>query len=178
VEDGRTYYDLRAHLARGGAGNDIITACNNGIRANGDDTITGSDHAVHGADLLYGGLAGNDTLLGRASHDKLGGGHGLDRTTGGAGRDQFDVRLNDTGVGAGRRDIITDFQRSADDVLLGTIDANTGRGSGLHLHRRQGFHRRWPAQLPLRGRQHDHRRQHRRRQGARARAAADRAPST
>lgn len=122
-------YDPVDHTAVGGAGNDTITAYVMGARINGDDgndTLTGSDDATLGADYLYG-LAGNDVIVGRAGNDKIGGGTGLDRMTGGTGNDQFDVRLNDTGVGLGKRDIITDFQHGADDILLARIDANVGK---------------------------------------------------
>jgi Ca2+-binding RTX toxin-like protein len=110
----------------GGAGNDRIVATAAAINAKGEDgndVLIGSNSVIDGAnDYLYG-LAGNDRLNGRAGDDKLGGGYGIDTMTGGVGRDIFDVNAGDTGVGLGRRDIVTDFARGQDRIDLVSIDA-------------------------------------------------------
>jgi Ca2+-binding RTX toxin-like protein len=127
-EPGGGFYRLTIHNVEGGAGNDTITAIGNGIDAKGgagNDVLTGSNDATYGADLLYG-LAGNDRLVGRAGNDKLGGGHGVDVMSGGAGRDIFDVNAGDSGIGMGKRDLITDFARGSDRIDLISIDAVAG----------------------------------------------------
>ena len=127
----------RRIVARGGAGDDTISAHANspagtvyhGIDANGGggrDVLTGSDDAEFGADLLYGG-SGNDRLSGRRGDDKLGGDGGVDTLTGGAGRDTFDFNPGGSGVGAGRRDVVTDLLAGQDVLDLLSIDANAGR---------------------------------------------------
>jgi Ca2+-binding RTX toxin-like protein len=125
--------------ALGGSGDDRIGVrptspdgtVHQGIDANGGDgrdVLTGSDHpdAELGGDLLYGG-AGNDRISGRRGDDKLGGDGGVDTLSGGAGRDIFDFNPGGSGVGAGRRDIITDFVRGQDVLDLLSVDANAGR---------------------------------------------------
>jgi Ca2+-binding RTX toxin-like protein len=79
------------------------------------------------ADVLTGD-AGANALIGGGGSDVLTGGLGRDTLTGGADRDVFDFNaLNETPVGAGARDVITDFQSGLDDIDLTGIDANTGR---------------------------------------------------
>jgi Ca2+-binding RTX toxin-like protein len=56
---------------------------------------------------------------------------GDDLLTGGAGNDLFDYNaISDSGVGAGNRDVITDFEGAgatvADRIDLSTIDADPG----------------------------------------------------
>ena len=93
----------------------------------GRDVLTGSDDPVDEfGDLLYGG-SGNDTISGRRGDDKLGGDGGVDTLTGGAGRDAFDFNPGGSGVGAGRRDVITDFLAGQDVLDLLSVDANAGR---------------------------------------------------
>ncbi|HEU0218519.1 MAG TPA: calcium-binding protein [Stellaceae bacterium] len=78
------------------------------------DTLTGND----AANALSGG-AGNDLLIGGLGHDTL---------TGGAGNDVFDINaVADSGIGAGVRDVITDFQPGLDDIDLSDIDIDPGR---------------------------------------------------
>ena len=61
------------------------------------------------------GGAGNDALTGGNSNDTLTGGAGADMLTGGLGDDLFDYNaVSDSGVGAGNRDVIADFQAHAD----------------------------------------------------------------
>lgn len=80
----------------GGAGNDTL-----------DETV--QDDAAN--DRLYG-EAGNDILRGGGGNDRLVGGSGADTLTGGTGRDKFFF------VTAPDGDVITDFNRTEDDVIL------------------------------------------------------------
>ena len=86
----------------------------------GNDLLTGSASA----DTLNGG-AGNDTILGLAGNDTLTGGIGVDNLTGGTDADNFNYNsVNESGIGAGNRDIITDFLSGTDRIDLSGIDAN------------------------------------------------------
>jgi VCBS repeat-containing protein len=86
--------------------------------------ISGSGNAL--ANSLIGNAAAN-TLFGDAGNDVLTAGAGADMLTGGVGADRFILAtLADTGVGAGLRDIITDFVSGADKLQFTGIDANTG----------------------------------------------------
>ncbi len=89
----------------GGAGNDDLYG------GNGDDDLVGA--------------SGDDDLVGGAGADYLIGGAGFDFLSGGAGADVFDFDLaSDSAVGS-RRDVISDFRSSENDVVdLRSIDAN------------------------------------------------------
>ena len=99
---------------------------------NFNDTLTGDG----GANSLSGsggidsinGDGGNDKLSGGIGGDVLFGGFGVDKLTGGAGADSFGVReLADSGVGLGKRDVITDFGHAQGDKIdLLSIDAKVG----------------------------------------------------
>jgi Ca2+-binding RTX toxin-like protein len=122
----------------GGSGNDLIDArpitrdpdfgsrsVQNLLGGDGDDIIYGAKDVVAGKSWLYG-QDGNDRLYGNAGADKLGPGHGIDSMTGGGGRDIFDINTGDSGIGRGRRDVITDF--GGDDTIdLVSMDAHLGR---------------------------------------------------
>ncbi|ODT85662.1 hypothetical protein [Phenylobacterium sp. SCN 70-31] len=77
------------------------------------DVVTGGS----AGDRLYGGVGddllngagGDDILDGGAGQDVLTGGAGADTLTGGAGADRFDFMPTDSGVAAGRIDVITDW---------------------------------------------------------------------
>lgn len=87
----------------------------------GNDTISG----IGGNDVLFGGN-GNDTLRGGSGDDFLEGAEGIDRMTGGIGRDRFQFdSITDSGVGAGKRDVITDFERNLDSIDLRPTDAKS-----------------------------------------------------
>lgn len=106
-----------------GGGNDVVLAGagNDVVRGSiGRDNFSGEG----GNDFLIGG-GGNDKLNGGNGNDTLDGGSGVDTLTGGAGADRFDYNaLAESGLGAGNRDIIQDFQHGVDKLDLSTIDAN------------------------------------------------------
>jgi len=111
----------------GDAGNDVVLAGagSDVVRGGvGNDDLSGEA----GNDFLIG-QAGNDKLNGGSGNDTLDGGTGVDTLTGGAGADRFDYNaLAESGLGAGNRDIIQDFQRGSDKIDLSTIDANANLG--------------------------------------------------
>jgi Ca2+-binding RTX toxin-like protein len=94
---------------RGGAGNDTLLGGEASDRLEGDD----------GDDLLDGSL-GNDTLRGGAGADTL---------TGGRGRDVFVFEAGDSGVGAGKRALVTDFDLTTDRFDLTGLKGITWNGS-------------------------------------------------
>jgi serralysin len=97
-----------------GAGSDTLFSIENLAGSAFADTLTGN--------------AGANALSGGGGSDRLTGGLGRDILTGGAGKDMFDFNaLNETPVGAGVRDIITDFQLRLDHIDLAGIDANATR---------------------------------------------------
>ena len=76
-------------------------------------------------DLLTGG-AGANTLHGTVKADVLFGSTGRDTMTGGAGADTFVfTALNQSGITAASRDLITDFVNGTDRIDLSGIDANS-----------------------------------------------------
>ncbi|KNG92920.1 calcium-binding protein [Pseudaestuariivita atlantica] len=83
------------------------------------------------SDRLYG-RAGDDTLFGETGADAFYGGLGADVMTGGddAGRRDRFIYFNaaETGVGAGNRDVITDFVPGEDRIELSRIDADLTQG--------------------------------------------------
>ncbi|KNG92918.1 calcium-binding protein [Pseudaestuariivita atlantica] len=93
----------------------------------------GADNRLEGggvSDRLYG-RAGNDTLDGGAGADAIYGNLGADIMTGGPGavRDRFIYfQANESGVGPGNRDIITDFTPGEDRIELSRIDADISQG--------------------------------------------------
>jgi Ca2+-binding RTX toxin-like protein len=77
-----------------------------------------------GDDALFGG-AFSDILNGGAGNDLLNGGTGSDTLTGGIGNDIFDYNATmDSPVGAGMRDVITDFGNGNDRIDLSSMDAD------------------------------------------------------
>ncbi|WP_050532390.1 M10 family metallopeptidase [Pseudaestuariivita atlantica] len=83
------------------------------------------------SDRLYG-RAGDDMLFGEAGADAFYGGLGADIMTAGddAGRRDRFIYFNaaESGVGAGNRDVITDFVSGEDRIELSRIDADTTQG--------------------------------------------------
>ena len=131
-----------SHHITSGAGNDTITANggNQTIEAgDGNNTVTatgGSHHITSGAgndtitatgsDTVVFSGGGNDTITTGAGNDMITGGAGADIMTGGTGADTFIfTALGDLGIGAGYRDIITDFLSGTDRIDFTGIDANT-----------------------------------------------------
>lgn len=108
-----------------GANTDQISGIENFVGGSGNDSITGNLNA----NALVGG-GGNDTLTGGSGRDVL---------TGGTGVDIFDFNSTiffgsnvafDTGVGAGNRDVITDFVHLTDKIDLASIDARNSLFGG------------------------------------------------
>ncbi|WP_050531871.1 calcium-binding protein [Pseudaestuariivita atlantica] len=83
------------------------------------------------SDRLYG-RAGDDLLFGEAGADAFYGGLGADTMTGGddAGRRDRYIYFNavESGVGAGNRDVITDYVAGEDRIELSRIDADLTQG--------------------------------------------------
>jgi VCBS repeat-containing protein/parallel beta-helix repeat protein len=105
--------DINLLLAKDGASSDGNS---------NDDAIygTSSSDAIFGfsGDDTLEGFAGNDTLSGGEGNDFLIGGDGLDIMTGGEGADIFQFSdEGDSGLGAGNRDTITDFDASNGDKI-------------------------------------------------------------
>ncbi len=115
-----------------------------------DDTATGFEE-FHGSDFidqlrgdsgdnaLFGGAstdrlygrAGDDILNGEAGFDAIFGNLGADVMTGGddTQRDRFIYfKLVESGVGAGNRDVITDFTSGEDRIEISRFDADTTQG--------------------------------------------------
>ena len=94
----------------------------------------GGDNILEGggvSDRLYG-RAGDDTLIGGSGADALYGNLGADVMTGGddAGRrDRYIYfQLQESGVGAGNRDVITDFVSGEDRIEISRFDADITQG--------------------------------------------------
>jgi Ca2+-binding RTX toxin-like protein len=105
-----------------GAGN--INGTGNGAA----NVITGNV----GNNILSGG-GGADTINGGIGNDMIVGGTGNDVMAGDAGNDTFVFNaLNESGVGLGNNDLITDFEGAGvvggDVIDLSAIDANAGVG--------------------------------------------------
>jgi Ca2+-binding RTX toxin-like protein len=76
----------------------------------------GNDKLFGDAGSLSGGIGGDDQLYGGSGDDYLRGEKGVDVLTGGYGSDVFAFFKSDSGVGAGYRDFVTDFQQGSDHV--------------------------------------------------------------
>src|SRR5262249_24504228 len=75
------------------------------------------------------GAAGGDSISGGGGDDVIIGGTGTDTMTGGTGNDTFVYSaFNESGIGAGNSDVITDFEGDGsavgDIVDLSALDAN------------------------------------------------------
>src|SRR5262245_39414495 len=130
-------------LMDGGEGVDTASSADATARVWGDlNSVSGWFPDTGDADRLIGvenplgtafadmitGNAGATALSGGAGNDSLTGDLGRDTLTGGAGNDLFDFNATaESGVGAGIRDVITDFQHGVDQIDLGGIDASAAR---------------------------------------------------
>jgi Ca2+-binding RTX toxin-like protein len=126
----------------GGEGNDSLTAGEGSNRldgGDGNDTLTagtGADTLLggEGADSLIAGEGNNsidgghgaDSLTTGSGNDFLRGGAGADTLTSGSGRDVLVIGRGDTGIG--ERDLITDFDPSADRFDLRDLGTLTWNG--------------------------------------------------
>jgi Ca2+-binding RTX toxin-like protein len=113
-------------------GADTIWRSGNSATVQAVTAVTNQDWSMidglETGDLLSGG-AGNNTLHGTLRNDVLLGGTGRDTLTGSAGADTFVyTALNQSGVGAANRDLITDFVNGSDRIDLSGIDANSIAG--------------------------------------------------
>ncbi len=115
---------LGADLILGFGGDDIIYG--DGFAPGISGSGSGPDQYLGGSDLIWGG-GGNDWISG---------GHGADFLWGGAGADRFVIgshipldpnyitpysHVLDTGVGAGARDVVFDFQQGEDLIDLSLL---------------------------------------------------------
>ncbi|MEM7507869.1 MAG: hypothetical protein AAF415_14095 [Pseudomonadota bacterium] len=137
--DAASYAEADARVIADLAGMEVQEGDALGDQFNGVETLVGSafNDFLYGDDqgnLLIGGAAsdnlfgrgGDDTLMGEEGVDLLRGNGGIDVLTGGGGNDRFFfLDLDDSGVGAGARDIITDFE-SGELISLSAIDADIG----------------------------------------------------
>jgi hypothetical protein len=121
--------DLLQQTATGDfIGSDRVVSFENVVGSEETDNMFGTN----GANIFDGrgesdallGRGGNDTMIGGDGDDFLTGGAGKDRMSGGTGFDRFLFDgLTDSGIGASKRDVITDFEIGADIIRL-NFDAN------------------------------------------------------
>ncbi|MFN3210921.1 MAG: hypothetical protein ACE369_18365 [Roseovarius sp.] len=142
---GRVLVDLQSDVSgagfarfftEGAGSGDTFTSIENVTGCNFADNLRGNglDNELNGgklSDRLYG-RGGDDTLDGGTGADALYGNAGADTMTGGPdeGRTDRFIYFNavETGVGAGNRDIITDFVSGEDRIELRRIDADISQG--------------------------------------------------
>ncbi|WP_088636248.1 BMP family ABC transporter substrate-binding protein [Phaeobacter sp. 22II1-1F12B] len=99
----------------GQAGNDVV------FGDGGRDILSGNG----GSDELNGG-GGRDTLIGGGGSDVLNGGRGHDVMTGGRGADTFVFET----YGGKNKDVITDFKKGVDKILLEDDSFSLGKSDG------------------------------------------------
>lgn len=137
---GRVIADLQNQSAGyifGEAIGDSYVSVENLIGSDFNDQLrgdSGSNVLTSGrfSDRLYG-RAGDDFLYAEIGGDALYGGTGVDVMTGGDDnqRDRFIYfNTNESGVGSGNRDIITDFTSGEDRIEISRFDANSVGGGG------------------------------------------------
>lgn len=93
----------------------------------GADVIKGNGgkdrlHGDSGKDVLKGG-SGGDKLFGGGGRDELLGGLGQDKLTGDGGSDRFIFKSEKESARGSKRDVILDFERGKDVIVLAAIDA-------------------------------------------------------
>ena len=97
---------------------DLSLATDTAKRGSETDTLTNVEGAI--------GSSAGDIFKGNQLNNYFQGGLGKDLFTGGGGRDLYDVNaVAESGVGATKRDVITDFLHLTDDIDLMGIDADT-----------------------------------------------------
>ena len=97
---------------------DLSLATDTAKRGSETDTLTNVEGAI--------GSSAGDVFKGNQLDNYFQGGLGKDAFTGGGGRDLYDVNaVAESGVGATKRDVITDFLHLTDDIDLTGIDADT-----------------------------------------------------
>jgi Ca2+-binding RTX toxin-like protein len=105
--------DEQGILGYGGLGDDRIEGYYGSLAYGGD----GNDTLFYSKKMF--GEAGNDTLQGYyGNNETFVGGLGADKITTQGGKDVVEYyTLTESGVGAGNRDIITDFDTTSGDVI-------------------------------------------------------------
>lgn len=132
--------DGNANQLFGGGGNDVLSGGNGNDALYGDGAYgpkyTDADQIGFAGFTITETGSGNDVLNGGAGKDKLVGGLGVDTLTGGTGADKFVFETaQDSGVGAGNRDVITDFSHAdGDKIDLHLIDADTMQDGDQAFH--------------------------------------------
>mgnify|MGYP001805925513 CR=1 FL=1 len=118
TSDAKEYYvDLVDQLGFGSVvdltrdSSNLVTVIKSGIN---DLTVATVENAI--------GSSFADTIIGDANANVLVGGAGVDQLTGGAGGDTFLFHFGDSGVGAGERDIISDFSVSTANEVIDLSD--------------------------------------------------------
>src|SRR4051812_31366473 len=124
----------RANVLTGTADSDVFHGLSGGDTIYGDAPPGDPRPQVFGSsDLIYGdagndrifGNGGQDYIDGGTGNDTINGGTGADWLWGGQGHDVFQYTLLepspgapalDTGIGAGRRDVIKDFEVGRDKI--------------------------------------------------------------
>ena len=128
---GNNVYNVIISVLDGAGGSDTQTLAVTirdvaGVKLTGNDsanTLTGTGEI----DTLTG-RGGNDILSGFGGNDVLRGDAGADTLTGGAGADRFVYRgTSESGILAGARDVIQDFDTTRDRIDFSEIDANTAK---------------------------------------------------
>lgn len=98
---------------RGGLGNDILSG------EGGGDELFGQN----GNDYLHGG-DGADSLIGGSGRDTLVGGQGADTMSGGPDTDCFVFRSAGEAVTGDTVNVVLDFQRGAEKIVMTLVDAD------------------------------------------------------
>ncbi|EPX82425.1 calcium-binding protein [Salipiger mucosus] len=145
MADGRVLVDLQQDVSgqayarfftQGAASGDTFAGIENVMGGAFADNLRGDagTNVLEGggvSDRLYG-RAGDDVLMGGTGADALYGNLGADTMTGGDDEGRRDryiyFQTEESGTGAGNRDIITDFVAGEDRIELSRFDADTTQG--------------------------------------------------
>ena len=116
-----------------GAGRDLVrSAIDYALGANVEDLYLVGNGSTRGfgneLDNRIDGNDGKNVIDGGEGNDNIYGGGGLDRMYGGEGNDLFRyTAVSDSGIGAGNRDIIFDFQEGEDRISVVSFDGDLAR---------------------------------------------------